>query len=580
TTGDFEREVRVTQRIASGYAGNCAPETGMARITALLERSPDVSSLAALHGTLGQLLMMTGRYQEAWSATQRADELARESGDGYARLTAASSRMHLLIKLGRMGEALPLAADIVHLAEDLGELPLIMGLHRDLAFNLAARGEFESARAHIDRASAAVGQTGRHGDFMMVTAVRGWLAFLRGNWPEARADLEEAATPSGWGNGSWYATYPLVFLAHLRLAEGDVPAAAAAGNQALALADQSSDLQGRRWASAVLAEVDLAQGNAGGALARLQPLLDRGGLEEGDVTDFLPALARTYLDTGQIDQARDVAARAIARARAGSAKPVLTEALRAQALIAMRRNEWQLATQSLGEGLALARSIRYPYAEARILVELGLLDRHQGKPDGARERLAGALALFQRLGATRDVERTAEILEAIACSLGDGRARQEPAPTTSSGPITSRVARAASSQNSPRVSSQYSAGSVSQNTPAAPSRKERDAEMRLTDTKWARIAALLPPRRPGRGRPRADNRQTLEAILYVRRTGCAWGGLPSELGSSATAHRRWKEWQAAGLWDQIVALAETLEPETGEERHAPNGVSFPLRDRM
>ena len=36
----------------------------------------------------------------------------------------------------------------------------------------------------------------------------------------------------------------------------------------------------------------------------------------------------------------------------------------------------------------------------------------------------------------------------------------------------------------------------------------------LTDEQWENLAPLLPPRR-SRGRPRADDRKTLNGILYV-----------------------------------------------------------------
>lgn len=73
---------------------------------------------------------------------------------------------------------------------------------------------------------------------------------------------------------------------------------------------------------------------------------------------------------------------------------------------------------------------------------------------------------------------------------------------------------------------------------------------RLTDEQWGRIAPLLPP--PGKmGRPRADDRRTLDAILFVLRTGCRWKDLPRELGSPTTAWRRLKEWEVAGVWERI-----------------------------
>lgn len=79
----------------------------------------------------------------------------------------------------------------------------------------------------------------------------------------------------------------------------------------------------------------------------------------------------------------------------------------------------------------------------------------------------------------------------------------------------------------------------------------------LSDAQWAKIGPLLPPR-PRTGRPRADDRRTLEAILYVLRTGCAWADLPPELGDDATAHRRLRRWQEDGVWERVrqALLAE------------------------
>ena len=47
----------------------------------------------------------------------------------------------------------------------------------------------------------------------------------------------------------------------------------------------------------------------------------------------------------------------------------------------------------------------------------------------------------------------------------------------------------------------------------------------LTDEQWEQIAPLLPQTR-SRGRPFADNRQVLEGILWVLRSGARWRDLP------------------------------------------------------
>ena len=73
----------------------------------------------------------------------------------------------------------------------------------------------------------------------------------------------------------------------------------------------------------------------------------------------------------------------------------------------------------------------------------------------------------------------------------------------------------------------------------------------LTDAQWSVIAPLLPKRKPGRGRPRRDERQSLNGILYVLKTGCAWEDVPSEYGSPSTCWRRLQEWTADDTWENV-----------------------------
>ncbi len=73
----------------------------------------------------------------------------------------------------------------------------------------------------------------------------------------------------------------------------------------------------------------------------------------------------------------------------------------------------------------------------------------------------------------------------------------------------------------------------------------------LTDAQWALIAPLLPKRTPGPGRPRADDRRTLNGILYVLKTGCAWADVPPQYGSPSTCWRRLQAWSEDGTWEQV-----------------------------
>ena len=55
----------------------------------------------------------------------------------------------------------------------------------------------------------------------------------------------------------------------------------------------------------------------------------------------------------------------------------------------------------------------------------------------------------------------------------------------------------------------------------------------LTDKQWVVLALLLPPK-ARTGRPRADDRRTLNGILWVLRTGARWADLPRRYGAPST----------------------------------------------
>ena len=71
------------------------------------------------------------------------------------------------------------------------------------------------------------------------------------------------------------------------------------------------------------------------------------------------------------------------------------------------------AARSLEEGLAVARSLPYPYGEARLLHVYGEMHARKVEPGPARERLEAALAIFRRLGARKDVERAEQAVGAL-----------------------------------------------------------------------------------------------------------------------------------------------------------------------
>jgi tetratricopeptide (TPR) repeat protein len=134
-------------------------------------------------------------------------------------------------------------------------------------------------------------------------------------------------------------------------------------------------------------------------------------MEEWHVTELLPLLAWAHLELGELGQAADVVVRAIARAHRQTQHLSLVDALRVQALVAIRQEHWDEARRCLEEALALTRRMGYPYGEARVLRVYGLMYAHKGETEPAREWLEAARTIFRRLGARKDVEQTEQAID-------------------------------------------------------------------------------------------------------------------------------------------------------------------------
>jgi transposase len=78
----------------------------------------------------------------------------------------------------------------------------------------------------------------------------------------------------------------------------------------------------------------------------------------------------------------------------------------------------------------------------------------------------------------------------------------------------------------------------------------------LTDEQWDRVAPHLPEHRPSPkgGRPRVDDRECLEGILWLLRTGARWQDIPLDLPSGSTCWRRLREWAGEGVLAELHAI--------------------------
>jgi transposase len=73
----------------------------------------------------------------------------------------------------------------------------------------------------------------------------------------------------------------------------------------------------------------------------------------------------------------------------------------------------------------------------------------------------------------------------------------------------------------------------------------------LSEKQWKILEPLFPEskgRKDGRGRPPAGNRQCLQGILWVLRTGARWRDLPAPYPDGSTCWRRLRSWEEQGVW--------------------------------
>lgn len=95
----------------------------------------------------------------------------------------------------------------------------------------------------------------------------------------------------------------------------------------------------------------------------------------------------------------------------------------------------------------------------------------------------------------------------------------------------------------------------------------------MTDREWMVTAPFIPPAKRG-GRCRTtDMRETVNALLYIAASGCAWRLLPKCFPPVSTVRRYFYAWRDAGQFDAInMALVMNLREIEGREASPGAGV--------
>ncbi|HHI93671.1 MAG TPA: transposase, partial [Gammaproteobacteria bacterium] len=77
----------------------------------------------------------------------------------------------------------------------------------------------------------------------------------------------------------------------------------------------------------------------------------------------------------------------------------------------------------------------------------------------------------------------------------------------------------------------------------------------LCDEQWDNIQGLLSGKSTDCGVTVKNNRQFIEAVLWIARTGAPWRDLPEKLEYWHRVYVRYNRWSVKGAWNRII---ETL----------------------
>ncbi|TME44578.1 MAG: hypothetical protein E6I60_16605, partial [Chloroflexi bacterium] len=350
------------------------------------------------HGYLWRLqaviaLEMEQDYEGALARAAQTLEIGTRFGDHDLMALAVQDRGRALVARGQVSEGMALL-DESAVAALSGELrPLTTGIiYCNLIGTCEGMADYKRAREWTDAAGRWCERTSISAFPGLCRVHRAEITRLRGFWQQAEVEARSAYDELR-GFMVSNAAEALYVIGETRLCLGDLAEAKDAFRQAHELG---------REPNPGLALLRLAEGDVGAAAAAIK----RGLAAQRQPLDrarLLPAQVTIALAAGD----RAMAAAAAAELES-TASTWPTTALKARALSA--RGNPEDAVRDFCAALVLWREIEAPYEEAEARVGLASAYQAGGDPEGGVLELRAAHATFARLGAALDERHVARLL--------------------------------------------------------------------------------------------------------------------------------------------------------------------------
>jgi class 3 adenylate cyclase len=396
-TLSWDYEGRGAFAVANGWLSTAE------RLLASLPEAPEHGRLLLIHALTA--LFAEGDYARAIELFDEAYEVGQRLGDRDGQTLALGGKGRSLIKAGEIDAGLALL-DEASASAMCGDLRahaaglvycLTISTCQDLGDYRRAAEWTETANRWCDKLDV----TGFPGACRIHRAE---VLRLRGDWPAAEAqalaaceelqDFDRSITASGYYE-----------IGEIRRRRGDF----AGADEAYRISNELG-----RDPQPGLSLLRLAEGKVDAAVAGITRSL-QDSHEPLHRFRRLPARVEIALAAGDVKSARaaaDEAEQIVDAYKIGNRRAAAFDATIsfARGQIHLAEQDWTAAVESLKRSRDEWQSVGAPYETARARMVLGVAYRRSGDEHAGDSELDGALATFERLGATQEAARVSELL--------------------------------------------------------------------------------------------------------------------------------------------------------------------------
>jgi len=418
----FDRSYFAFRRLAYSVAAGW-----LARAEGLLNDMPESGMHAWLYLFAAVGALMQGNVMDGLPLADRAISVAREHGNADAQFMATSFKAYGELHQGNMQEGFALL-DQAAAAATSGQLdPRIAS---DILCNTIAAcrniGDLGRAGQWADEGERWMKRQALGGFPGICRVHRAELKMLRGQWPEAEVEARQACEELqrfGLNDGLGFGHYEI---GEIRLRMGDLQGAADEFERAYELG--STAQPGLALLQLARGEVDDASRSIERALASTRS--GDGPADQATRGRLLPASVDIAIARGDLEAARK-AVEDLESVAAAYRQPLFEAgALTAKGELLLGEDRPAEASPVLGRSWRMWQESDLPYESARARLRYAEALAAEGDQATAARDLRGARAVFERLGATLDLQR-------VDALLGEG------APSSSAAGAASRQAQTA-----------------------------------------------------------------------------------------------------------------------------------------